>query len=85
MPYRIQLQNFEGPLDLLLFLIRKNEVDIYDIPISEITQQFLQYLEVIELLDLDQASEFVLMAATLIFIRCHQIIICYMHQPMSKY
>ena len=74
MPYRIQLQNFEGPLDLLLFLIRKNEVDIYDIPISEITQQFLQYLEVIELLDLDQASEFVLMAATLIRIKARMLL-----------
>lgn len=74
MPYRIQLQNFEGPLDLLLFLIRKNEVDIYDIPISEITHQFLQYLEVIELLDLDQASEFVLMAATLIRIKARMLL-----------
>jgi len=69
MVYKIQLQNFEGPLDLLLFLIRKNEVDISDIPIAEITQQFMEYLEVIELLDLDDASEFILMAATLIRIK----------------
>lgn len=69
MPYKIQLENFEGPLDLLLFLIRKNEVDIHDIPIAEITQQYMAYLQVIELLDLDHASEFILMAATLIRIK----------------
>ena len=69
MPYRVQLQNFEGPLDLLLFLIKKNEVEIYDIPVADITQQYLAYLNMIELLDLDNASEFVLMAATLIRIK----------------
>ncbi len=69
MSYRIQLQNFEGPLDLLLFLIRKNEVDIYDIPVAKITGQYMQYLEAIELLDLDNASEYILMAATLIRIK----------------
>ncbi len=69
MSYRIQLQNFEGPLDLLLFLIKKNEVDIYDIPIAAITQQYMQYLEVLEMLDLDNASEYILMAATLIRIK----------------
>ena len=47
MPYRVQLEKFEGPLDLLLFLIKKNEVEIYDIPIAEITKQYLQYLEII--------------------------------------
>jgi len=74
MSYRIQLQNFEGPLDLLLFLIRKNEVDIYDIPIAEITQQYMTYLEAIELLDLDHASEYVLMAATLIRIKAQMLL-----------
>ena len=44
MPYRVQLQNFEGPLDLLLFLIKKNEVEIYDIPVADITQQYLACL-----------------------------------------
>ena len=48
MPYRVQLQNFEGPLDLLLFLIKKNEVEIYDIPVADITQQYLEYLNMIE-------------------------------------
>lgn len=74
MPYRVQLQNFEGPLDLLLFLIKKNEVDIWDIPVAEITQQYLEYLAVIELLDLDIASEFVLMAATLIRIKVQMLL-----------
>ncbi len=69
MAYRIHLENFDGPLDLLLFLIRKNEVDIYDIPMAEITQQFMEYLELIEMLDLDHASDFILMAATLIRIK----------------
>ncbi|MFQ5824599.1 MAG: segregation and condensation protein A [bacterium] len=74
MPYRVQLQNFEGPLDLLLYLIKKNEVEIYDIPISEITQQYLEYLEVIELLDLEKAGEFILMAATLLRIKAQMLI-----------
>ena len=74
MPYRVQLQNFEGPLDLLLFLIRKNEVEIYDIPVADITQQYLEYLTMIELLDLDNASEFVLMAATLIRIKAQMLL-----------
>ncbi len=69
MSYRIQIENFEGPLDLLLFLIKKNEVDIYDIPIADITLQFMKYLEVLEMLDIDQAGEFILMAATLIRIK----------------
>ncbi|MCH8871470.1 segregation/condensation protein A [candidate division KSB1 bacterium] len=74
MPYRVQLQNFEGPLDLLLFLIKKNEVEIYDIPVADITQQYLEYLNMIELLDLDNASEFVLMAATLIRIKAQMLL-----------
>lgn len=74
MPYRVQLQNFEGPLDLLLFLIKKNEVDIYDIPIAEITQQYLAFLEVIEFLDLENAGEFILMAATLMRIKVQMLL-----------
>ncbi len=74
MSYRVQLQNFEGPLDLLLHLIRKNEVDIYDIPIAEITRQYLEYLAVIEMLDLDRASDFILMAATLIRIKAQMLL-----------
>jgi|YelNatPaOPRAMG01_1025707.scaffolds.fasta_scaffold00104_41 segregation and condensation protein A len=74
MSYRVQLESFEGPLDLLLHLIRKNEVDIYDIPIAEITRQYLEYLAVIEMLDLDRASDFVLMAATLIRIKAQMLL-----------
>ena len=74
MAYRVKLRNFEGPLDLLLFLIKKNEVDIYDIPISEITRQYLEYVEIIKLLDLDGASEFILLAATLIRIKAKMLL-----------
>ncbi len=74
MAYRVKLQNFEGPLDLLLFLIKKNEVDIYDIPIAEITRQYLEYVEIIKLLDLESASEFILLAATLIRIKAKMLL-----------
>lgn len=74
MGYRVKLQNFEGPLDLLLFLIKKNEVDIYDIPISEITAQYLEYVEIIKLLDLESAGEFILLAATLIRIKAQMLL-----------
>jgi len=67
--YRVQLKNFEGPLDLLLFFIRRDELDIYDIPISHITQEFLEYLHLMEELDLDIASEFILMASMLMSIK----------------
>ena len=67
--YRVQLQNFEGPLDLLLFFIKRDELDIYDIPISYITNQFLEYLHVLEEFDLDVASEFVWMASNLMSIK----------------
>lgn len=74
MAYRIKLQNFEGPLDLLLFLIKKNEVDIYDIPIADITKQYMEYVEIIQLLDLEGASEFILLAATLIRIKAKMLL-----------
>lgn len=67
--YRVQLKNFEGPLDLLLFFIKRDELDIYDIPISYITNQFLQYINFLEELDLDVASEFILMASMLMSIK----------------
>jgi segregation and condensation protein A len=67
--YPVRLQNFEGPLDLLLHLIRKNELDIYDIPIALVTQQYLEYLDLMQELDLDVAGEFLVMAATLIHIK----------------
>lgn len=67
--YRVQLNNFEGPLDLLLFFIKRDELDIYDIPISYITDQFLGFIKLMEELDLDVASEFVLMASMLMSIK----------------
>ncbi len=67
--YRVQLNNFEGPLDLLLFFIKRDELDIYDIPISYITEQFLEFIHRMEELDLDVASEFVLMASMLMSIK----------------
>lgn len=67
--YRVQLKNFEGPLDLLLFFIKRDELDIYNIPISYITKQFLEYIRLMEELDLDVASEFILMASMLMSIK----------------
>ncbi|MCQ9207609.1 MAG: segregation/condensation protein A [Omnitrophica bacterium] len=69
MTYKVQLPVFEGPLDLLLYLIKKEELNIYDIPISRIADQYLEYLEMMKLLDLDIAGEFILMAATLMHIK----------------
>jgi len=69
LPLRVKLEVFEGPLDLLLHLIKKNEIDIYDIPITMITQQYLEYLEVMKSLNLDIAGDFLLMAATLLHIK----------------
>lgn len=66
---KIKLEVFEGPLDLLLYLIRKEEIDIYDIPIAKITEQYLEYIEFMKLLDLSIAGEFILMAATLMHIK----------------
>lgn len=67
--YRIHLPNFEGPFDLLLYFIRRDELDIYDIPISRITEEFLSYVRVMKLLDLELAGEFILMASTLMSIK----------------
>ena len=67
--YKVQLDSFAGPLDLLLYLVRKEEVDIYDIPISHVTEQYVQYLEMLKMLDIDLAGEFLVMAATLMEIK----------------
>jgi segregation and condensation protein A len=67
--YRVNLDIFAGPVDLLLYLVRKEEVDIYDIPIARITDQYLQYLEVLKQLDIDLAGDFLVMAATLMEIK----------------
>ncbi|MCS7150909.1 MAG: segregation/condensation protein A [Endomicrobia bacterium] len=67
--YEVKLDIFEGPLDLLLYLVRKNNFSIYDIPISEITHQYLEYLDLMKELNLDIAGEFLVMAATLMEIK----------------
>ncbi len=72
--YKVKLSNFEGPLDLLLFLIRKEEIDIYDIPIASITKQYLEYIDLMKELDLEVAGEFILMAATLIQIKVRMLL-----------
>lgn len=69
MSYKVKLEIFEGPLDLLLYLIKKDEIDILDIPIAKITAQYLEYLELMQLLDLGIAGEFLVMAATLMHIK----------------
>jgi len=70
----IKLDVFEGPLDLLLYLIKKNEIDIYDIPIALITRQYLEYIEMIRSLNLDLAGEFLVLAATLIHIKSRMLL-----------
>lgn len=72
--YHIQLDAFEGPLDLLLHLIRQSEVDVYDIPIAYITQQYLTHIEMMEELDLEVAGEFLVMASTLMHIKSKMLI-----------
>jgi segregation and condensation protein A len=70
----VKLDRFEGPLDLLLHLIKRDEVDIYDIPIARITQQYLAYIELMQSLDLDVAGEFLVMAATLMRIKAKMLL-----------
>ncbi|MEE8576948.1 MAG: segregation/condensation protein A, partial [candidate division Zixibacteria bacterium] len=72
--YRVELPVFHGPLDLLLYLIKKEEVDVYDIPIARITRQYLKYIELMSELDLEVAGEFILMAATLISIKTRMLL-----------
>ncbi len=74
MNYKVKLEIFEGPLDLLLYLIKKEELNIYDIPVARITDQYLQYLELMRLLDLDIAGEFLVMAATLMQIKSRMLL-----------
>lgn len=72
--YRVKLENFEGPLDLLLFFIKRDELNIYDIPIAQITNEFLSYVQLIKHLDLDIAGDFLLMAATLMQIKVRMLL-----------
>ena len=72
--YKIKLQQFEGPLDLLLFFIKRDELNIYDIPISKITKEFLEYVNLIKMLDLEVAGDFILMASTLMHIKVRMLL-----------
>jgi segregation and condensation protein A len=72
--YRVKLTEFEGPLDLLLFFIRRDEIDIYNIPISSITREFFEYLHLMASLDLEVAGEFIVMAATLMQIKVRMLL-----------
>ncbi|MCA9403791.1 MAG: segregation/condensation protein A [Candidatus Omnitrophica bacterium] len=69
MSYKLRLDVFEGPLDLLLYLIKKNDIDIKDIPIVKVTEQYMEYIEMMKLLDLEIVGDFLVMAATLIQIK----------------
>ncbi|MFA4989918.1 MAG: segregation/condensation protein A [Candidatus Omnitrophota bacterium] len=69
MSYKIKIEMFEGPLDLLLYLVKKDHLNIYDIPIAKVTEQYLQYLNLMQMLDLNIAGEFLVMAATLMQIK----------------
>ncbi len=72
--YKVKLEVFEGPLDLLLFLVRREEVELWDIPIEKITQQFLDYLQQAQELDIHLAGDFIVMAATLIYIKSRRLL-----------
>ena len=74
-PYQVQLEEiFEGPMDLMIHLIRKNDLDIYDIPIALITDQYLQYLELMQAMNIDYAGDFLLMASTLTQIKSRMLL-----------
>ncbi|KAB2848686.1 MAG: segregation/condensation protein A [Ignavibacterium sp.] len=72
--YKIKLDQFEGPLDLLLFFIKRDELNIYDIPISRITSEFLEYVNLIKLMDLEVAGDFILMASSLMHIKVRMLL-----------
>ena len=72
--YRVKLENFSGPLDLLLYFIRRDKIDIYDIPIASITKEYMDNIEMLENLNLNIAGEFILMAATLMRIKAKMLL-----------
>jgi segregation and condensation protein A len=72
--YKVNLEVFEGPLDLLLYLIKKDEVDIHDIPIGRITTQYMEYLELMKILNLEIAGDFIVMASTLMLIKSRMLL-----------
>ncbi len=82
--YKVSLDIFEGPLDLLLYLIKRDEVDIYDISIARITKQYLAYIETFKMLNIDLASEFIVMAANLMYIKSRTLLPKYQQPPEEE-
>ncbi len=82
--YKVKLEVFEGPLDLLLYLIKKDEVDIYDIVIERITQQYLEFMDAFKTLDLEVAGEFVVMAANLIYMKSRSLLPAHVQPPEEE-
>ena len=82
--YRVNLEIFAGPLDLLLYLVRKEEVDIYDISIARITDQYIRYIEMLKSLDIDLAGDFLVMAATLMQIKSAMLLPRYLISRVSR-
>src|SRR4026209_87952 len=72
--YKVKFEVFEGPLDLLLYLIKKEEVDIYDVNLTQLATQFIEYIELMRMLDLDIAGEFLVMASTLMYIKSRELL-----------
>src|ERR1700710_1939629 len=72
--YKVKFEVFEGPLDLLLYLIRKEEVDIYEVNLTKLATQFIEYIEEMRMLDLDIAGEFLVMASTLMYIKSRELL-----------
>src|ERR1700757_4971274 len=72
--YKVKFEVFEGPLDLLLYLIRKEEVDIYEVNLTSLATQFIEYIDTMRLLDLEVAGEFLVMAATLMYIKSRELL-----------
>src|SRR5438309_11269780 len=72
--YRVQFEVFEGPLDLLLYLVKKEEVDIYEVNLTKIATQFIEYIELMRELDLEVAGEFLVMASTLMYIKSRELL-----------
>ena len=82
--YKVRLEVFEGPLDLLLYLIKQDEVDIYEISIERITQQYLEFMDAFKVLDLEVAGEFVVMAANLIYIKSRSLLPAHVQPPEAE-
>src|SRR5690625_6790458 len=72
--YQVKLDGFEGPLDLLLHLVNQLEIDIYDIPVAEITEQYLNYIKTMQIIELNVASEYLVMAATLLALKSEMLL-----------